>query len=329
MALRAACSGIEVQEYTHTPLGFSKHRHLISLKELLLNSVAVDGQVPPQADLYTASKWRRRDTAWTDGSRQDDGRPVLERPGGCTGRRYHLGTNMEVFDTETFAVYQALRALERRQESGHRYTIFVDSRAAIDRVRSDTPSPGQRFAVAAIEVCTRIPERDNSVTIRWVPAHSGASGNEVADEHTKTAATGDAPSEEIPDGYHNETSLSHMTRVATEDRSSRDDGVDLRARRGWATVQAPLGMRPPPPRLRRVRETLTGRYYQLLAGHAATGSHLLRIKTTDTSECWWCASGEPQSWHHFFTRCRAWAPQARRVWESVGKACEWRHPRIP
>ena len=72
-------------------------------------------------------------------------------------------------------------------------------------VRGDTIGPGQRFAAAAIEVCTRILARDNEVTIRWVPAHSGASGNEVADEHTKAAATGDAPSEEIPDGYHNET----------------------------------------------------------------------------------------------------------------------------
>ena len=162
---------------------------------------------------------------------------------------------MEVFDTETFAVYQALRALEQRQESGHRYTIFVDSRAAIDRVRSDNPGPGQRFAFAAIEICTRILERDNSVTIRWVPAHSGASGSQVDDEYAKTAATSDAPSVEIPDGYRKETSLSHMTRVATEDRSPRDGGVDLRARRDWATVQAPLGMRPPPPRLRRVRET--------------------------------------------------------------------------
>ena len=49
---------------------------------------------------------------------------------------------------------------------------------------------------------------------------------------------------------------------------------------------------------------------------------------TDTDECWWCASGEPQSRHHLFTRCRAWAPQAR-MWKEIGKACEWKHRRTP
>ena len=86
-------------------------------------------------------------------------------------------------------------------------------------MRDDSLGPGQRFAVAAIEVCTRITARDNSVTIRWAPAHSGAQGNEVADNYAKSAATEEEPVEAIPEGYAGETSLSHMTRVATEARS--------------------------------------------------------------------------------------------------------------
>ena len=54
--------------------------------------------------------------------------------------------------------------------------------------------------MAAIEVFSRILARDNDVTVRWVPAHSGASG-EAADEFAKSAATGDAPVD-IPVGYH-------------------------------------------------------------------------------------------------------------------------------
>ena len=79
---------------------------------------------------------------------------------GWTGRRFRLGSNKEAFDAETFAIYQALRAFDQRQESGRRYTIFVDSIAAISRVRDDTMDPGQRFAVAAIDVCSRIITRD-------------------------------------------------------------------------------------------------------------------------------------------------------------------------
>ena len=57
--------------------------------------------------------------------------------GGWTGRRFQLGRNKEVFDAEVFAVWQALRALEQRNEHGREYTIFVDSTSAITRVRGD------------------------------------------------------------------------------------------------------------------------------------------------------------------------------------------------
>ena len=38
--------------------------------------------------------------------------------------------------------------------------------AAIDRVRTDAVGPGQRFAIASTEVCSRSLSRDNNVTIR-------------------------------------------------------------------------------------------------------------------------------------------------------------------
>ena len=96
-------------------------------------------------------------------------------PGGWTGRRFHLdlGNNKEVFDAEVYAIYQALSIMDQRQETSQRYTIFADSAAAIERVRSDAIVPGQRFAVAAIEVGTRLVSRGNEVAIHWVPAPWG------------------------------------------------------------------------------------------------------------------------------------------------------------
>lgn len=34
-----------------------------------------------------------------------------------------------------------------------------------------------------------------------------------------------------------------------------------------------------------------------------------------------------QTRHHFFVRCEAWAPQPRKLWKSIGKACRWKHIR--
>ena len=120
--------------------------------------------------------------------------------GGWTGRRFQLGKNKEVFDVEVFAVWQALRALEQRKERDHEYNIFVGSTSAITRVREDAWGPGQRFGVAAIEVETRLAAAGNRVTIRWVPAHASAEGNEVADQYAKDAATGRAPVERLLEG---------------------------------------------------------------------------------------------------------------------------------
>ena len=281
--------------------------------------------------LDTAAAWSRRDTVWTDGSRFEDGRVgaacVWRTSSGWDGRCFHLGGNKEVFDAETYAIAQALDILDRRQERGRRYTIFVGSTSAIDRIMTGNIGPGQRFGVAAIEGCVRVMARNNEVTTRWVPAHHGVTGNERADEHAKVAAEGDRPDSAVPDELRRETSLSHITRVATE----------ARARRMKQWISERLGdprrkHRPPPGKgvrrklLRRAPKHIAGRYYQLLSGHAAIGPYL--EDKVDDDRCW-CGGGKRQTRHHLFTECRAWAPQIRRLWSDIGKAHGWKHPRAP
>ena len=57
-----------------------------------------------------------RNTVWTDGSRPENKRVgaafVWRAPSGWSGRRFHLGTNNEVFDAEVFAIYQELLWIE-------------------------------------------------------------------------------------------------------------------------------------------------------------------------------------------------------------------------
>ena len=166
----------------------------------------------PPVFSHTASEWRRQDTAWTDGSRIDSGEVgaacVWQSPNGWTGRRFHLGTNKEVFDAEKFAIYQALRVLDQRQESGRRYTVFVDSTAAIDRMKTDALGRGQHFAIAAMEVCGLVLARDNEMTIHWVLAHSRVAGNEKADEFVKAAQSAPCNGDGVLDELRDEASLS-------------------------------------------------------------------------------------------------------------------------
>ena len=114
--------------------------------------------------------------------------------------------------------------MDRRQESGHRYTVFVDSTTAIDRVRTDILGPGQHFAITAMEVCGRVLARDNDVIIHWVPAHSKVAGNEKADEYAMAAARRTAPcsDEEVSDGFLTEArSRASAEWIASHVRSER------------------------------------------------------------------------------------------------------------
>ena len=97
-----------------------------------------------ESTLITAKEWRRPDNMWTDGFRQESGAVgaacVWGTQEGWTGHRFRLGGNKEVFDAEVFEIYQALRAIEQRNERGRQYTVFVDSTSVITRVTEDRKS---------------------------------------------------------------------------------------------------------------------------------------------------------------------------------------------
>ena len=102
----------------------------------------MDGSRFDTGGVGAACTWKREDGSWT-------------------GRRFHLGTNKEVFDAEGFAIFQVLKIFEERPGVGHRFTIFADSQAAIQRIRTDIVGPDQCWARAAVEVCSRLVARGN------------------------------------------------------------------------------------------------------------------------------------------------------------------------
>ena len=66
-----------------------------------------------------------------------------KRSGEWQGSRFYLGNNKEVFDTEVFAIYQALRVFEARQESHDLYGPPGDDPAVSIRHGVPRPAAGQ------------------------------------------------------------------------------------------------------------------------------------------------------------------------------------------
>jgi len=98
--------------------------------------------------------------------------------------------NQETYDAECATLALALEEAARRNPTPERVTIFSDAQAAIRRMASDEPGPGQQYALQARKhIATLRKARPGIVIeIRWCPAHKGVAGNEKADEWAKAAA---------------------------------------------------------------------------------------------------------------------------------------------
>jgi len=101
----------------------------------------------------------------------------------------HMGSNHKAYDAECAALARALESASRRQMTPERVSNFIDAQAAIRWMASEKPGPSQMHVLQArkhIAVLRRA-RPDNTIEIRWCPAHKGASGNENADKWAKLA----------------------------------------------------------------------------------------------------------------------------------------------
>ena len=116
-----------------------------------------------------------------------------------------------------------------------------------------------------------------------------------------------SPLDAVPRYYLRGASFAHMTRRATEARSSgvaKWIGDHVKSKRRYTPPKEPKLRK----ELRHERKALADRYCQLLSGHAATGDYLCnKIHQLSPDECWWCGQDERQTRHHLFVNCAAWS----------------------
>jgi len=91
-----------------------------------------------------------------------------------------MGFNQEAYDAECTALARALEVAQRRPTTPERVTIFTDAQAAIRRMASDEPGPGQQYALQARKhiAALRRAKPGIIIEIRWCPVHKGVTGNE-------------------------------------------------------------------------------------------------------------------------------------------------------
>jgi len=245
------------------------------------------------------------------------------------GIKTHMGYNQEAYDAECAALARALEEASRRNLTPEQVTIFADAQAAISRMVSDKPGPGQQYALQARKHIATLRRARPGITIeiRWCPAHKGIAGNEKADEWAKRAA-------EEPDTHGVEwlsynydgrsevravplpRSLANLKREISEKK-----WVEARQWAGGRTAKAKYKMpesQKPDGMVAGSTKKLASRVYQLKTGHCRTGQYLHWAKARPTAQCWWCQC-PAQTRDHLFKVCPKWKVQQKILWAEVLK----------
>ena len=105
-----------------------------------------------------------------------------DEEGGFRSEAWSLGAQSSAFDAEVQGLVRAIEICALDAREGATFRIFTDSVAAMKRLESDRPGPGQRLAIRGIRVARLgIYDKGASVRVIWVPGHQGVPGNELAD----------------------------------------------------------------------------------------------------------------------------------------------------
>jgi ribonuclease HI len=232
--------------------------------------------------------------------------------------RWHAPYNQEAYDTECAALAHALETAAKRVPTPSHVTIFTDTQAAIRRMSTDEPGPGQQYALEARQhiAILRSASPDITIEIRWCPAHEGVEGNEQADRWAKLVADEpDTPGVEWPDVAY-PRSPANIRREISEKK-----WMEARQWAGGRTSKQKYKM----PKSQKPDSTVAGsakrlasRFYQLKTGHCLTGEYLHWTKSRPTPQCWWCRCPK-QTRHHLLKRCPKWKKEQKDLWEEVWK----------
>ena len=121
---------------------------------------------------------------WTDGSKLNSGKSgaavVWRNRHNWHKRKRYLGKKKQPFDTELWAIFDALEAAikETRNATSMPITIFTDSRAALTKIQKKTSEPeGLEVRDLVYQRAEELITNGHSVTLRWVLGHSEVEGN--------------------------------------------------------------------------------------------------------------------------------------------------------
>ena len=229
---------------------------------------------------------------YTDGSRRDGiaGAGVY-----CQSPSLELcipqGRFASVFQAEVNAIYMALDYLISNNTLGKNISIFSDSAAAIKALQREWI---KSRTVAKCKQLAKYVGSTNTLSIKWVPGHTGIAGNEAAD---RLAGSGTSPDFQGPEPFVR-IPLSSIKQLADTYISFTASSLWISRGRYRQTRQFSGHYNPLRSKLLlKLNRNMLRQVLYLLTGHGPFCRHLNKMGLSDSSSCALC--GESDTAFHF------------------------------
>ncbi len=224
----------------------------------------------------------------------------------------HLGTQASVFQAEVLAIKEAMLWSLESEHDGEMIDIYVDSQAALQAVASFRIS--SRLVKETVDLLNEVGGK-NLLTLHWIQAHAGHSGNEKADQLAKKGASDlSLWGSEVIDAPLSHVKSVFRGKVDELWSSIWNRRPDCRQTKQWFPTVNRLKSHQ---LLKLDRVKLSG-MVQMITGHNFLKRHESLVHGTEDNECRLCCEEEETS-YHIMIECPA---LARLRLNSLGTMCQ-------
>ena len=239
---------------------------------------------------------------YTDGSRMENrsgsGWAVCHKDTVIAEESVYLGNESSVFQTEVFAIEQALRWAIENCEKGMDILISSDSQSAISAIFKVTATSK---VVQACKEVLRTAKENHRIAIQWVKGHANNTGNELADFLARQASCMNcdtvAPELPVPVSTIAQKLKAHFL---AKWQSRWNSMETCRTTRKFYPKVSEGKLRD----LSHWKRENLNLLFQTGTGHALVAHHLHKWLDDLEDECELCLEG-PESTEHLFFECPA------------------------
>ena len=239
---------------------------------------------------------------YTDGSKIDgqtgSGLAVYKGKKEHSSEYYRLPDDSTVFQAEVTAVAKAAELLIGMRDHTMEYVkIFIDSQAAITALGN--PRITSHTVANAVESLNRLADSTTKVTLVWIPAHKGHTGNERADTLAKQGAQTPDPRKLI------NVRKPHATVKAEIRRQVANDWQNEWTRSNQANHAKTFYAGPNPSKAKFVYKLARlelGRFVRIVTGHNNLNFFQTKIGLANNPSCRFCMEGD-ETITHLLSNC--------------------------